>query len=757
MKKVKEIKKLLNLPVFLFLIILFVAFISIFGSRNIISLGNINSPSTNNVLSAEDPLSSSIIEECAFYENALIPCEYEPDQSELDLYGVLTVVYSANNDAWLGGYAATAKIDEIPGLSYFSDLDYEPESKYSDFVSTSFSRLHVGRIYDASTGEYICYDITMDMDGFASLYDKYGNFLGNVGYDDGGGVLIGSMGDPSDPTHIFKIPEQFIIPCTDDIPYPDSQIDSSKGSNIADEALDILEGIGALFRSFFEKTGPKCEDTPFIIDSLYTKDTSKGFESMYNTALLTYSFDQIVEGSNLMTQIGGECTKDERNPNNLCKVKTDLSDCENCRDELIPVDDPEYDHNLPWPQYREVCDIEFNDAKGLIKYNDKANVKQCILSKGSLSINHTLSAGAELRLGGLGEILATNWKLVQRFSDKNICIGENIGIEVGIQSKLYDIGYTSLEIPPKEDCSAQEKFAVSTYPQVSSAQINAYYPYFGNVIQSLRKYYDTNLFSLEENPLPYCNEGFDEETGLCYCNEDQVDYLAIYVYLSGNMSDEELSMYGLDPDEVYSLIGVNDGAPFVDATSYSGTCSEIFEKVKKESPFSSSSVIQGLSYRSGSVPGAVCWAGNPGEIVCNSTMEGWCNSCPIKATALFRHELHHKYTGGSGGWGSVALSEFAADATSANGGWYGFISPKYSPSSYIRATTIVSLFLEEHTNVSASLFEDYLYGSISARDEIEDILGISDFTSYMLYDVLSPEGYTIISSPPPPDLVDCSK
>jgi len=158
---------------------------------------------------------------------------------------------------------------------------------------------------------------------------------------------------------------------------------------------------------------------------------------------------------------------------------------------------------------------------------------------------------------------------------------------------------------------------------------------------------------------------------------------------------------------------------------YSGTCEEIFNQVKQEPAYSA---ISTANYSEEVSPyyDDTFAALSPGSHMCSMTMFGTnqtmycfekgtggeqiplsiCQNCPVRATALFRHELNHAITP-LGALGRT-WSEFSADAVSNNGGWYMF---NYQ-GSWMFATQIVER-LATSTNIPVSTIHDYLNGKIA--------------------------------------------
>lgn len=100
--------------------------------------------------------------------------------------------------------------------------------------------------------------------------------------------------------------------------------------------------------------------------------------------------------------------------------------------------------------------------------------------------------------------------------------------------------------------------------------------------------------------------------------------------------------------------------------TYSGSCQEIFEKVKAESIFNGTNAENGkLITPSGG--NAWCDAYQTPTVRCRfEDIDPWCRNCPNSATRLFRHELTHVAKAGS---------EFCADLVGEGGGGYAFQAP----------------------------------------------------------------------------------
>lgn len=155
--------------------------------------------------------------------------------------------------------------------------------------------------------------------------------------------------------------------------------------------------------------------------------------------------------------------------------------------------------------------------------------------------------------------------------------------------------------------------------------------------------------------------------------------------------------------------------------AYGGTCEEILSQVNAEEAYG----INRINYSSEMIPrfeddfaglgtyNYFChmgeW-GRTGNVYCfrkapdgTNDFDQFCLDCPVRVTALFRHELAHvinPYIGAG-----AKLDEFAADAISNNGGWYKF---KYKDE-WLFATQVVDRIAAE-TGISSVVITNFLKG-----------------------------------------------
>lgn len=159
---------------------------------------------------------------------------------------------------------------------------------------------------------------------------------------------------------------------------------------------------------------------------------------------------------------------------------------------------------------------------------------------------------------------------------------------------------------------------------------------------------------------------------------------------------------------------------------YSGTCQEIFNQVKQEEAFSAISATAQYSEEVTPFFRTTFAQLNPGSHMCsmnhygiNNTLycfekgiEGSqvplsvCEKCPVRATALFRHELNHAVTP-IGGLGRT-WSEFSAEAVSNNGGWYMF----QHRGQWLFATQIIQR-ISNSTGIPVTTINNFLNGKIT--------------------------------------------
>jgi len=184
-------------------------------------------------------------------------------------------------------------------------------------------------------------------------------------------------------------------------------------------------------------------------------------------------------------------------------------------------------------------------------------------------------------------------------------------------------------------------------------------------------------------------------------------------------------------------------------TGYAGTCEEIFNQVKQEPAYSA---ISTAIYSEEVSPyyDDTFAALNPGSHMCSMTMFGTnqtmycfekgdngeqvplsvCQDCPVRATALFRHELNHAISPITSNVAATALqrrmlSEFSADAVSNNGGWYMF---NYQ-GNWMFATQIVSR-LSASYGIPTETITQFLNGKIAnpGINFLSELLGVCHYS-----------------------------
>ena len=471
-RKHRYLDYFLNFPVYIFLAIVLIAIVSIFGSGSTTSQNEQTEPVSFTDTDEEED--ASIIRECAFLEKPLAACDYIPrKEKKLDLYTKIKL--KVDGDKWKGGWVGTAQIDKLPALKWFSEETPSGTSS-ADYIPTTTHRFSFGQISDPDNpDDLLYYNTTKDVDGFAFLKDRFGNPLGKVQYYDGNGILLNSIGNPADFEKSFRIPKQFIVSEQEYINTQKSQADTVVNneyglwSRIAEIDLNFLQQ----FLNLFQRK--KCKNTPFELDGVYTSSdaATSGYESIFNFEYFDWSLEDIIVRSDIL---GSGCIKDIYNPKKPCKIATSLKKCNVCKEFCNKF---EYvDGKMECVDEIEICDVEgntegvtFNTDERLHDGKSKEFVRNCIENKSPLNAHQTTGGGTELILGGGGFILENYWKRVQALSTgqhkdgspRNICHMENIGIEVQVKSTLFDMWDNFGQIPPigislTESCEPAGKF-----------------------------------------------------------------------------------------------------------------------------------------------------------------------------------------------------------------------------------------------------------------------------------------------------------
>lgn len=356
----------------------------------------------------------SIVNECAFEESPVIPCE---EDGNLSLETNLTLYLNEESKTWQSEWYATAKIDKLPSFKYFHSTDYTGTSDTNTGGSPEIEneRLSTQQIWDPVSKQQIFFDVTKSIDGYG--YILLGGTQANINYKHGSGVLRSSMGIPIDYTQSGTIPRQFI--------------EEEKESTIHDTDIKT-DHAGDLWNDFKSLIGLNkyCKKAQFPIDDLYSKDVTSGYESEFDHGEYSFTLQDIIHKSDLAETYGGQC----ETTGGSCQILSRLSSCNSCNDvrEDIPEDDPAYDPDNPYKYVRTCPNIEH--GTGVI-INEEA-LTDCIGNR--VRIMHKTESSGTFKLGGAAHILESYWKQVQLQSPKRICHNKNIGIKAELESKLYE-------------------------------------------------------------------------------------------------------------------------------------------------------------------------------------------------------------------------------------------------------------------------------------------------------------------------------
>lgn len=143
--------------------------------------------------------------------------------------------------------------------------------------------------------------------------------------------------------------------------------------------------------------------------------------------------------------------------------------------------------------------------------------------------------------------------------------------------------------------------------------------------------------------------------------------------------------------------------------TYSGSCQEIFEKVKAESIFNGTNAENGklITPSGGNV---WCDAFQSPTVRCRfEDIDPWCRNCPNSATRLFRHELTHVAKSGS---------EFCADLVGEGGGGYAFQAPDLFGSSAWYTAVQIAEKLVQNTGIPMGTLKLACVGNSLALSQV---------------------------------------
>lgn len=387
----------------------------------------------------------SLINECAFEDYPLSPCETAGNPGHLGMGRGLVLEYERGApETWTAEWIATATIENLPAFSYYASSSYEGDEE-ADYPSQSvnLNRLSMGCVFDRSTNERICYDSTLQFPGYGLITTGEGRgVIARPEYHDGSGVLTSCMGDYSDFTAPLRIPRQFVL---DDEVFPDTsqgiQLETQKQSegNYISNLLESLKNwIKDLFGWGDRITEKHCQGQDFPIDGLWEGNATSGQETVIAEGSYDFDIERFVANSSLANTVkNGSCKKEGSN----CKIYPEnLDACNNCYLEYEQI--PNDPNNLEAGYYNG--DVTFADCPHIDywtgKIFDPEGLIYCINTEfeGKLGVRHHIPPRG-FKLGGAVYILETYWKKIQMLTpERRICHNKNIGIEAFVQGQLYD-------------------------------------------------------------------------------------------------------------------------------------------------------------------------------------------------------------------------------------------------------------------------------------------------------------------------------
>ncbi len=105
-------------------------------------------------------------------------------------------------------------------------------------------------------------------------------------------------------------------------------------------------------------------------------------------------------------------------------------------------------------------------------------------------------------------------------------------------SGIYGGGYCEPDKPFEKSCNVD-----STINPYAHKNVKAYFPYFGSIIHAAAQLDLLQPAIGNELDIPDCEEA-NNDTILCYCKEDQVDQLAVYLNSLGMLNENEKILAG---------------------------------------------------------------------------------------------------------------------------------------------------------------------------------------------------------------------
>lgn len=232
---------------------------------------------------------------------------------------------------------------------------------------------------------------------------------------------------------------------------------------------------------------------------------------------------------------------------------------------------------------------------------------------------------------------------------------------------------------------------------------------------------NNNIFKLAIKYLYGANSTRTDCGDHTYCND--VGNSAKQAYSGNGLTpgDEEcvnFTSYGGTCDQILQSVNAEEAYDELDA-NYSTEITSVFADDFANLPLYNYFCDMSQFYRTGNM---YCFRKSPTN---TNDFDQFCLDCPVRATALFRHELAHvtnPLRGANYNW-IRRYDEFASDAVSNNGGFYMF---KYSDQ-WLFATQIVERIAAAN-GLSATVITNYLKGigpdpGIDFKPLIEDYCG----------------------------------
>ncbi|MBU0975659.1 MAG: hypothetical protein ABIE03_01080 [Patescibacteria group bacterium] len=424
---------------------------------------------------------------------------------------------------WIAKYVFTARISRLPAMEYFASCEYEGTyaTEYNNSLCVSKKRVSPGKIYDSEQGITYEYDVMTEYPGYGKLISDSGSEL-KVEYNAGSGVLLGSMGPYDDYTQVSNgIPAHFIK--DNEVTQEDLELDTTYSANYPGKKA--LEDLKEWMINKLKKTPCKNDGKDYTtFTGVYANEPTSGYETVSDYGEYVYKLPDIINKSNL---VGANCERFEEDQNK-CKIATDLS----------------------------ACSIYIDPTTGTVIPGSEADLLECLKSF-RIEVWHSTGDFNDFELSGAAGILETYWKSLNNytFGGKRICQKENIGIEVMIKGRLYDLSEDSCDFedvagddeecspPPKADCSGGK-----------GKSMKAYIPYLGSAVTSISAFSDLEQFSYYlADTLNDCPDTND--LGMCYCQTGEIDPLAIYLYDIGALETQlEYAMTGATEEELEGSI-----------------------------------------------------------------------------------------------------------------------------------------------------------------------------------------------------------